>query len=152
MMELNDDVWKSMGDTTADGGGIGFTLFVLSDDTLRNSLSATRQEQLFDPRNLETTQKMVAYHVISEVVSGEQLFNAGGVITVGGEVPIERSRSGGLFGLIGGQEDGRVTINQSQVLQTDIQVGTGLIHEVDSMVSPSILWRYMDQLRIPGSK
>ena len=151
ILDLNDDVWKSMVDTSADGGGIGYTLFVLSDNTLRQKLTETQQEQLFDPRNLETAQKIVAYHVIGEVVNGEQLYNAGGVITVGGEVPIERSRKGGLFGF-GGQEDGTVTINQSQVIQADIQVGTGLIHEVDSLISPNILWRYMDQLRIPGSK
>ena len=151
ILDLNDEVWKSMVDTSADGGGIGYTLFVLSDSTLRQKLTETQQEQLFDPRNLETAQKIAAYHVIGEVVTGEQLYNAGGVLTVGGEVPIERSRKGGFFGF-GGQEDGTVTINQSQVIQTDIQVGTGLIHEVDSLISPSILWRYMDQLRIPGSK
>lgn len=27
----------------------------------------------------------------------------------------------------------------------------GIIHEVDGFISPSILWRYADQLRIPGS-
>jgi len=151
ILDLNDDVWKSMVDTSADGGGIGYTLFVLSDNTLRQKLTEAQQEQLFDPRNLETAQKIVEYHVIGEVVNGEQLYNAGGVLTVGGEVPIERSRKGGFFGM-GGQEDGMVTINQSQVTQTDIQVGTGLIHEVDSLISPNILWRYMDQLRIPGSK
>ena len=151
ILDLNDEVWKSMVDTSADGGGIGYTLFVLSDGALRQKLTETQQEQLFDPRNLETAQKIAAYHVIGEVVTGEELYNAGGVLTVGGEVPIERSRKGGFFGF-GGQEDGTVTINQSQVIQTDIQVGTGLIHEVDSLVSPSILWRYMDQLRIPGSK
>lgn len=149
-MELNDDVWKAIGDNTADGGEIGYTIFVPSNDCLQ-ALGETKQQQLMDPRNLETTQKIVAYHVIGEVVTGEQLYNAGGVLTLGGQIPIERTVTGGIFG-IGGQEDGSVTINKARVSQVEMQVGTGLVHEVDDLVSPSILWRYMDQLRIPGSK
>ena len=103
-----------------------------------------------DARNLETTQKLSAYHVIAETVTADELFVAGGVITLGGEIPIERSRTGGLFG-VGGKEDGGVTINGAKVVRT-IDLQYGLVHEVDGLVSPSILWRYMDQLRIPGSK
>ncbi len=51
---------------------------------------------------------------------------------------------------IGGKEDGGVTINGAKILSTT-EVDTCLIHEVDALVSPEILWRYCDQLRIPGS-
>jgi uncharacterized surface protein with fasciclin (FAS1) repeats len=105
---------------------------------------------LLDVRNLEATQKIAGYHVISETVDAESLFQAGGIVTVSGEVPIERSISGGLFGMIGGKEDGSVTLNQAKVLRTK-NVGNGLVHEVDNLVSPQIVWRFMDQLRIPGS-
>ena len=27
----------------------------------------------------------------------------------------------------------------------------GVVHETDGFISPSVLWRYADQLRIPGS-
>lgn len=87
--------------------------------------------------------------MIASTVSAEALFQAGGIITQGGEVPIERSMTGGMFGM-GGKEDGGVTLNGAKVVKS-IPLGNGVLHEVDALVSPSILWRYMDQLRIPGS-
>ena len=147
ILDMNEEVWKAIGDT-ADDAEVGFTVFAPTNEALQ-ALGAEKEAQLFDERNRETTEKIAAYHVIGEPVSAEALFNAGGVLTVGGEVPIERSISGGLFG-IGGQEDGSVTLNGAKVLRT-ANVGNGLVHEVDSLVSPSIMWRYMDQLRIPGS-
>jgi hypothetical protein len=89
--------------------------------------------------------------VIAETVSAEALFQAGGVITQGGEVPVGRSVTGGMFGM-GGKEDGGVTINNGAKVVQSVPLGKGVLHEVDALTSPSILWRYMDQLRIPGSK
>lgn len=43
-----------------------------------------------------------------------------------------------------------VTINQAKILRT-ATVGNGFVHEVDNLVAPQIVWRFMDQLRIPGS-
>jgi hypothetical protein len=54
-----------------------------------------------------------------------------------------------MFG-VGGQEDGGLLINKARATQTS-QVGTGLVHEVETLVCPNVMWRYMDQLRIPGS-
>ena len=31
-----------------------------------------------------------------------------------------------------------------------VKVGNAVIHEVEGLVSPMVLWRYCDQLRIPG--
>lgn len=147
ILEMNEEVWKAIGDTD-DGNEVGFTVFAPTAEALQ-ALGAEKEAQLFDERNLETTQNIAAYHVIGEPVSSEALFNAGGVVTVGGTVQIERSISGGIFG-IGGQEDGGVSLNGAKVLRT-ANVGNGLVHEVDNLLSPTILWRYMDQLRIPGS-
>ena len=146
-LEMNEEVWKAIGDTE-EGADMGFTVFAPSNEAMQ-ALGDEKMNQLMDERNLETTQRIMGYHVIGEPVSEEALFNAGGVITVSGEVPIERTVSGGLFG-IGGQEDGGVTLNGARVLRT-AQVGAGLVHEVDGFVAPNIMWRYMDQLRIPGS-
>lgn len=113
--------------------------------------------QLNDPRNLELKMKVGMYHVIGEEVTAMELFNAGGVLCLGGELPIERGTGGGfLGGLLGGlgqgsREDGSITVGSAKVTQS-IPIGTGIVHEVDGLVSPNVLWRYADQLRIPGSK
>lgn len=147
ILDMNDNVWKAIGDTE-DGAEVGFTVFAPSAEALFN-LGEEKQTQLTDERNTETIQKIAGYHVLGEPVSTDALFDSGGVVTVSGEVAIERSISGGVFG-IGGKEDGGVTLNQAKVLRTKA-IGSGLVHEVDNLVSPNILWRYMDQLRIPGS-
>jgi hypothetical protein len=144
LLEKNDVVWKALGG--AEGGG--FTIFAPNAAAFQN-LGDTKQGQLQDIRNLETTEKMGAYHVIAEVVTADQLFNAGGVVTLGGDVMIDRSVSGGMFGM-GGKEDGGVTVNGAKVVQS-LELGSGVLHEVDDLIAPNVLWRYMDQLRIPGS-
>jgi uncharacterized surface protein with fasciclin (FAS1) repeats len=149
ILEKNDDVWKAIGEDDADKGEFGFTIFAVSDVNLLQ-LGDKKASQLMDPRNLETTQKIAGYHVVVETVTAEQLFNCGGVMTTSGKIPVGRSTTGGMFG-VGGQEDGGVLINKAKATQT-WQVGTGLVHEVEALVCPSIMWRYMDQLRIPGSK
>ena len=61
---------------------------------------------------------------------------------------------GGLFGFLGGggeKDEGTVTINGAKLTQS-FDIGNVIIHEVDALVSPKILWRYADQLRIPGSQ
>jgi uncharacterized surface protein with fasciclin (FAS1) repeats len=148
ILEKNDDVWKAIGEDDADKGEFGFTIFAPSDAAM-NQLGDKKAKQLMDPRNFETTQKIAGYHVIAETVTAEQLYNCGGVVTTSGEIPVERSTTGGMFGM-GGQEDGGVLINKARATQT-WQVGTGLVHEVEGLVCPNIMWRYMDQLRIPGS-
>ena len=145
ILEKNDSVWKALAGVDKEG----FTIFAPNAGALV-ALGESKKQQLLDPRNLETTQKVGAYHVIAETVTAEQLFNAGGVVTLGGTVAVERSRTGGFMG-VGGKEDGGVTINGAKVVRTTA-LGNGLVHEVDGLVSPNILWRYMDQLRIPGSR
>lgn len=152
ILDTNEEVWKAIsgkgGDQGTEETQAGFTIFVPSNAAIQ-ALGEKKQSQLMDVRNLETTQKIAAYHVVGEVVTSEQLYNAGGVLTVAGAIPVERSVSGGMFG-IGGQEDGGVAVNTAKVIQS-FPLGFGLVHEVDSFVSPNIMWRYMDQLRIPGS-
>jgi uncharacterized surface protein with fasciclin (FAS1) repeats len=140
----NDAVWKKLRETDQ-----GYTIFAPTDAAL-NELGGNRLQQLQDIRNIETAAKMCAYHAVIEPVTADELFASGGIITVGGDVPVGRSITGGIFGM-GGKEDGGVTVNGAKVLQTT-QVENCIIHETDSLISPQILWRYCDQLRIPGSK
>mmetsp|Transcript_27221 Transcript_27221/g.33366 ORF Transcript_27221/g.33366 Transcript_27221/m.33366 type:complete len:212 (-) Transcript_27221:318-953(-) len=141
----NDAAWKAINESS----GTGFTIFAPTSEAF-DALGEKKLEQIQDPRNLETAEKMASFHVINEPVSADALFNSGGVNTLGGLIEIERSISGGIFG-IGGKEDGGVTLNGAKVIRSK-EVANGVVHEVDNLVSPSILWRFMDQLRIPGSQ
>lgn len=144
LLQKNDDVWKALG-----GSAEGFTVFAPNAAAF-DALGADMVSQLADPRNRETAEKITAYHVIAEVVKAEELFESGGVITLGGEVPVDRSTTGGMFGF-GGKEDGGVTINGAKVTKS-IEIANGVLHEVDALISPQLLMRYLNQLRIPGSK
>ncbi|KAL9179529.1 hypothetical protein ACHAXT_008819 [Thalassiosira profunda] len=145
---------KILKDGEAEGG---FTIFAPNEAAFED-LGDKLRSSLDDVRNDEMAEKIASYHVIAEPVTSDQLFNSGGVVTEGGEVPAERSVSGGFFG-VGGKEvsqcmDGGVTLNGAKVvksLEFADATTTGIVHEVDGFISPSILWRYADQLRIPGS-
>mmetsp|Transcript_21122 Transcript_21122/g.29840 ORF Transcript_21122/g.29840 Transcript_21122/m.29840 type:complete len:218 (-) Transcript_21122:279-932(-) len=144
LLSKNDGIWKALRKSNQ-----GYTIFAPNAQAFAD-LGEKKVEQLADPRNLETAEKVASYHVIAEAVTADQLFASGGVITMGGEIPIGRSTTGGFFG-IGGQEDGGVTVNGANVVETFVLDGGGVIHEVDKLISPQVLWRYVDQLRIPGS-
>ena len=147
LLESNNEVLKKLREASASG----YTIFAPTPKAFAD-LGDKKLGQLDDPRNLEVREKIAAYHAISEPVTAEELFNAGGVITCGGEIPTFLV-GGGLFGFLGGgdKEDGTVTINGAKLLRS-FTLGNSVVHEVDALVSPKILWRYADQLRIPGSK
>jgi len=142
LISTNNQIWKEFRKVN------GFTIFAPNEEAFE-SLGEKRQMQFRDERNLETVEKIGSFHCIAETVSSEELFTAGGVITMGGEIPIGRSTTGGFLG-IGSKEDGGVLINGAKLIQT-YEIGDGCIHEVDKLIAPQILWRYMDQLRIPGT-
>lgn len=144
VLSRNEKACKVLRESSA----TGFTVFAPNNQAFVD-LGEKKMAQLGDARNTETAEKIGAYHVINEPVLADALFNAGGVVTMGGDVPIERSTSGGMFGF-GGKEDGGVTVNGAKVLAS-YPVGAGVVHEMDGLISPSVLWRYLDQLRIPGS-
>lgn len=149
VMKPNEKVVK----TLRKNADFGFTLFVPNEAAFAK-LGQKKVNQLEDIRNLETASKISDYHTVGdETVSLDVLLgdNIGGLLTMGGEVRVGPSQSGGFFG-IGSKDDGGVVIgNNARVLQS-FHFGAGIVHEVDSLVSPEILWRYVDQLRIPGSK
>lgn len=124
----NEDLWKVLKESPT------FTLFLPNDEAMMNTLDDKQVEQLQDPRNKETTDKIGLYHVINEVVTSDELYNSGGFISAAGEVPVTRSTTGGFFG-IGAQEDGGVTINGANLIQT-AEFSNGLVHEVDGTGFP----------------
>ena len=156
---LDDDLKKLLKEDKA-------TIFVPSDSAIE-AIGEKKMAQLKDPRNDETRRKMGLYHVIAgESISATELKTEdwtkgrpkdgnkpntviAAVVTPGGEIPVGRSKSGGFLG-IGAKEDGDIVIGPSARIVGSFAVKDSFIHEVDSLVFPEVLWRYCDQLRIPG--
>lgn len=162
LLSLNEGLWKKL-----DESDRGCTLFAPSDSVFLK-LGEKKLLKLKDNRNLETAQKMGLYHIIeSEAVTAARLrtedwtrpapadggprpITVQALVTMGGEVPVGRSKSGGLFLGIGSKEDGEVVIGSNARIVKSYKMDGSIVHEIDNMMSPAILWRYFDQLRIPG--
>ena len=138
----NEELWRGLRD------GSGYTVLAPNEAAF-NALDEKRRAQLKDPRNGEVVEQIGAYHVISDPVSKDDLYESSGVVTAGGRIDVGRSVTGGLFG-IGGREDGGVTVNGARIVSSR-QIGECVVHEMDDFAHPKVLDRYFDQLRIPGS-
>lgn len=163
ILSKNDDVFKILGESEK-----GYTLFAPNEEAFAN-LGDKKRQQLRDVRNEETAQKIGLYHVVSlDKLTATQLrtedwkgpkpkngsprpFTVGGILTEGGEVPVGRSKSGGFLGW-GAKEDGDAVIGPNARIVKSFTIGENeaIVHEVDAFISPELLWRYVDQLRIPG--
>lgn len=125
-MELlsNQQIWEEL----RNGAG-GYTIFAPNNKVF-DALGADKLRQLNDPRNIETTEKIGRYHAIAAPVTSKQIFdsNTGGLKTLGGEVPVGKTRSGGFLGF-GGEEDGGVTVNGAKILES-FEVTNCIVHEV----------------------
>lgn len=143
----------------------GYTIFCPSNKIMED-IDSKRKVQISDPRNVEVTEKLASYHVLANgkvtqerlkredwtvpKIDGVAALSIGGVLTLGGELRVGRSKSGGFMGW-GATEDGGVVIgnNDARIVKSTT-VGNGVVHEVDGFVAPDLIWRYFDQLRIPG--
>uniref|UniRef100_A0A7S4A5P0 FAS1 domain-containing protein n=1 Tax=Pelagomonas calceolata TaxID=35677 RepID=A0A7S4A5P0_9STRA len=138
----NEELWRGLRD------GSGYTVLAPNEAAF-NKLEDKRRSQLKDPRNGEVVEQIGAYHVISDPVSKDDLYESSGVVTAGGRIDVGRSVVGGFMG-IGGKEDGGVTVNGAKIVSSK-SIGECIIHEMDDFAHPKVLDRYFDQLRIPGS-
>lgn len=163
LLKKNDEVFKTLAKSTT-----GYTLFAPNEQAFDN-LGEKKRKQLADVRNEEVVEKMALYHVVSlDKLTATQLrtedwtgpkpkdgsprpFTVGGILTMGGEVAVGRSKSGGFLGL-GAKEDGDAVIGSNARILKSYTLGDneGIVHEMDAFISPELLWRYCDQLRIPG--
>lgn len=156
---INDGMAKAIREGSA-------TIFAPNEAAF-TALGERKLSQIEDPRNLEIREKMGSYHVIAgESISAMALKTEdwtkgkpkdgsppntliSGFKTLSGEVPVGRSKSGGILGW-GAKEDGDIVIGPEAKIVQSFNVEGSFVHEVDALISPLILWRYCDQLRIPG--
>ncbi len=142
------------------------TIFVPNEDAME-ALGAKKLQQMMDPRNEEIRDKMGQCHLlVGQAITATELRTEdwtkgrpkdgskpntliAAIVTQGGEVPVGRSKSGGILGF-GAKEDGDIVIGPSAQIIQSFKVEECLVHEMDALISPLALWRYVDQLRIPG--
>jgi uncharacterized surface protein with fasciclin (FAS1) repeats len=164
LLTKNETLWKLVKEAQTEG----CTIFCPTSAAFADLGEKKLKQLLQDERNLETAQRIGSYHVIlSDAVPANQLFiedwtgpkpapgtqrpiKVGGINTVGGGVPISREKTGGFMGW-GAKEDGVAVIgsDNAKILRS-LKIGKSIIHETDAFISPQLLWRYLDQLRIPG--
>ena len=157
---LNDEMRKAIAEGSV-------TVFAPTDEAFQR-LGDKKLKQLDDPRNDEIRNKMGSYHCIPErAISAMELrtedWSQGRpkdgsppntviakVVSLSGEVPVGRSKSGGFLNFFGAKEDGDIVVGPEAKIVKSFNVQDCIVHEMDALVSPELLWRYCDQLRIPG--
>ncbi len=97
------------------------TVFAPTNDAFA-ALGDTLDAALADPGGLLTD--VLAYHVLGESLTGEELVHAGSATTLGGaDVTVE-------------VRDGNVFINDAQVIIADVQASNGIVHVIDAVLLP----------------
>ncbi|MFA9566159.1 MAG: fasciclin domain-containing protein [Acidimicrobiales bacterium] len=97
------------------------TVFAPTNDAFA-ALGDTLDAALADPGGLLTD--VLAYHVLGESLTGEELVHAGSATTLLGEdVSVE-------------VRDGNVFVNDAQVVIADIEASNGIVHVIDAVLLP----------------
>jgi transforming growth factor-beta-induced protein len=100
-----------------------FTVFAPTDEAFAK-LPAGTVETLLKPENLEQLKNILLYHVISGKVMADEVITLTSADTVLGQ-PVTIK-----------VEDGKVFINDVQVIITDIETLNGVIHVIDMVLLP----------------
>ena len=100
-----------------------FTVFAPTDDAFA-ALPEGTVESLLLPENKQALTDILLYHVVSDKVMAADVVNLESAATVlGKDVAIR-------------VDDGKVYINDAEVIITDIETSNGVIHVIDSVILP----------------
>ena len=98
---------------------------------------------------VEEEERRATALIAETVLSSEHAPRIGGVVTLEGVLSVGQTKIGGFFG-IGGEDDGGVTISGAKIVKS-FEVGSSIVHEVDKLVAPEVVWGYLDQTKLPGT-
>jgi transforming growth factor-beta-induced protein len=101
-----------------------FTVFAPTDEAFAK-LPAGTVETLLKPENKEKLAAILTYHVSPAAVKAQDVVKAATVKTVNGQ-RIDVSMT-----------DGRVKVDQANIVKTDIGCTNGIIHVIDAVILPS---------------
>jgi uncharacterized surface protein with fasciclin (FAS1) repeats len=175
LISLNPGIWKTMAESER-----GVTLFVPNERAFQNlgdkklsQLRDVRNEETAQKMGgyHVVLQAVTAAQLRTEDWTGPKPIDDNGrgtssstprptklqalINMYGDKISVGRKKSGGtLFGW-GAKEEGEIVVgsnqNKSPIVQSfKIEGGKFMVHEVEEFLFPDILWRYCDQLRIPG--
>ena len=99
-----------------------FTVFAPTDDAF-NKLPAGTVENLLKPENKEKLAKILAYHVVPGKVMAADVKTMEAPTAEGSMLNVKL-------------EDGKVTVNNANVIKTDIAATNGVIHVIDTVLMP----------------
>jgi transforming growth factor-beta-induced protein len=101
-----------------------FTVFAPTDEAF-TKLPAGTVETLLKPENKEKLVSILTYHVVQGKVPASKVVSLSGATTLNGQrVDIKT-------------EGGKVTVDQANVVKTDVQCSNGIIHVIDSVILPA---------------
>lgn len=101
-----------------------FTVFAPTDEAFAK-LPAGTVETLLKPENKDKLVAILTYHVVPGEVEAKDVVKLSGATTVNGQQADIRV------------EDGKVFVDQAQVVTTDIQCTNGVIHVIDQVILPA---------------
>ena len=99
------------------------TVFAPTDDAFAK-LPAGTVESLLKPENKEKLKAVLTYHVVPGRVTADEVVNLSSAPTVNGQ-PLRINA-----------QDGKVSVDNARVVQTDILASNGIIHVIDSVILP----------------
>ena len=108
--------------TTLKGAG-PFTVFAPTDEAFAK-LPAGTLENLLKPENKAKLRRILAYHVVS------------GTVMAGDVVKLQSAKAVSGDTVKIGAQNGGVTVNQANVVKTDITASNGVIHVIDAVMLP----------------
>lgn len=100
-----------------------FTVFAPTNDAFAK-LPAGTLDTLLMPENKDQLTSILTYHVVAGKVMAADVVNLEEAITVQGQPVTIRT------------EDGKVYINDAEVIITDIEASNGVIHVIDTVILP----------------
>ena len=107
---------------TLEGPG-PFTVFAPTDEAFAK-LPAGTLESLLKPENKDTLRRILTYHVVAGEVRASDVVKLQSAKAVSGDTITIEVR------------DGKVLVDDANVLKTDIQASNGVIHVIDTVILP----------------
>jgi uncharacterized surface protein with fasciclin (FAS1) repeats len=109
-----------------------YTVFAPTDEAF-NALPAGTLDRLLQPENRELLRQVLAYHVVPEELSSDEL-TTGALPTLNGGLAVRVTPE-------------RVVINDGSVVRPDIQTANGIVHVVSRVLIPADLQQQLDNLQ-----